>query len=317
MTTAAIEVNGLSKSYGAAVALRDLSFRVEPGALFGIIGADGAGKTTCMKILATLLTPDAGTATVLGHDVVKGYSRIRAMIGYMPQRFSLYEDLSVIENISFFADLFGVKGEERRRRVARLLGFSRLGPFADRRARNLSGGMKQKLALCCALIHTPELLVLDEPTTGVDPLSRREFWAILHDLNSQGMTVVVSTPYMNEAEYCARLLLMHKGGVLRSGTPAEMVASYPLSLVRVSSSTAALHVPHGRSVLAGGARLYPVAGALHVAFPPRDSLDESALLREVRALDPAADMVERITPGVEDILFHCIGEADMPEAGHG
>jgi len=307
-SSSAIETRALSKTYGATTAVHELTVRVESGTMFGIIGADGAGKTSLIKMLATLLVPDSGAATVLGHDTLREYPAIRSAIGYMPQRFSLYEDLSVSENMLFFADLFGVTGELRKERIQRLLRFSRLGPFADRRARDLSGGMKQKLALSCALVHTPRLLLLDEPTTGVDPLSRREFWSILRELNGQGITLVVSTPYMSEAEYCSDLLLMHKGRPLLSGTPQQLVDSFQRVLYRVSSkSQSALHVPHERSYLPDGGRIYPVAGALHVALPPLPAPAPQNVLREVALRAPEADTIERVKPRIEDLLFHHIG----------
>jgi ABC-2 type transport system ATP-binding protein len=306
----AIETTSVSKHYGDTTAVRELTMRVESGTLFGIIGADGAGKTSLIKMLATLLVPESGTARVLGHDTVREYAPIRAAIGYMPQRFSLYEDLSVSENLFFFADLFGVTGAHRRERIERLLRFSRLGPFATRRARALSGGMKQKLALSCALVHTPRLLLLDEPTTGVDPLSRREFWSILRELNAQGTTIVVSTPYMNEAEYCGHLLLMHRGQALLNGPPDRLIASFLPALYRIASAQANLHLPHARSRLPGGGRVYPVAGDLHVAVPPPARIDREQVLRDVQTVVPAAETIEPITPRIEDLLFHHIDEYD-------
>jgi ABC-2 type transport system ATP-binding protein len=222
-----VQAVDLAKNYAGEHALRGATLNVPKGSLFGLIGADGAGKTTFLRILATLLDADNGTARVLSHDVKTGMAAIRGAIGYMPQRFSLYEDLTVEENMAFFADIFCVPAEDRGGRMDRLLRFSRLSPFKARRAGALSGGMKQKLALSCALIHTPELLVLDEPTTGVDPLSRREFWSILRELKAQGVSILVSTPYLDEAEYCGRVALFHRGRVLASGAPKELMESGP------------------------------------------------------------------------------------------
>ena len=200
-----------------------------------------------------------------GLDTARDFRAIRAQIGYMPQKFSLYQDLSVRENMQFFADLFGVPPAERDERMARLLDFSRLAPFVNRRARNLSGGMKQKLALSCTLIHTPRVLFLDEPTTGVDPVSRREFWTILAELRSQGITIVVSTPYMDEAHLCDELLFLHKGQIVRQGKPETLLATYPHPLYKVSSASTLLTVAQNAPLPSGVALMYPEGGAIHVA----------------------------------------------------
>lgn len=205
-----IEVRDLHKRYGATEAVRGLSLSVPGGTICGLIGPDGAGKTTTMRILCGLLRPDGGEASILGHDCARETRAIKDHLGYMPQRFSLYPDLTVAENLRFFADLFAVPRAERAAREVELMEFSRLAPFVGRRAGRLSGGMKQKLALCCTLIHTPQVLILDEPTTGVDPVSRREFWRILRDLAGRGLALLVSTPYMDEAGMCDAVVLMHK-----------------------------------------------------------------------------------------------------------
>lgn len=300
----ALEARNLSKNYTGEHALKGVSVTVPAGSLFGIIGADGAGKTTLLKTIATLLTPDSGDATLLGYDIASRFRDVRSRIGYMPQRFSLYEDLTVIENMTFFADLFGVAGHQRRERTERLLSFSRLGPFRDRRARNLSGGMKQKLALSCALIHTPQLLILDEPTTGVDPLSRQEFWSILRDLHQDGITIIVSTPYMTEAAYCTDLMLLHEGTVLRTGNPASLVAECPITTLRIYSTEYALNVAHAQRDLGPFGAVYPVSGALHVALPRGASYSPDAVLARVRELEPRAEHVEPIEASVEDLFFH-------------
>ncbi|MFH0919858.1 MAG: ABC transporter ATP-binding protein [Fibrobacterota bacterium] len=227
MAGPAVKVEALTRHFGEVIALNGVSLEIPIHTLYGIIGADGAGKSTLFDILATLLTPDTGRAVVLGLDATLNPAALRSHIGFMPQKFSLYEDLSVKENLLFFADIFGVERHERDKRLKRLLEFSRLAPFQERRVRFLSGGMKQKLALSCALIHTPELLILDEPTTGVDPVSRKEFWDLLRELKEGGMTLLVSTPYMEEAEYCDRLALLHQGRVLMEGTPAGLLSAYP------------------------------------------------------------------------------------------
>jgi len=212
-----IKVQNLSKSYGAIEAIKNISFEVDAAELFGLIGPDGAGKTTIFRILTTLLKPDSGDALVLGMDVVDDYKRIRPAVGYMPGRFSLYQDLSVEENLTFFASVFGTTIEENYELVKPI--YSQLEPFKDRMAGALSGGMKQKLALCCALIHKPEVLFLDEPTTGVDAVSRKEFWQMLHRLKDEGISILVSTPYMDEAEQCDRIALIQDGKILSIETP--------------------------------------------------------------------------------------------------
>lgn len=217
----AIEVEHISKSYGEVAALRDVSFDVEAGELFGLIGPDGAGKTTLFRLLTTLLKPDAGRASVVGLDIVNDYRDIRKQVGYMPGRFSLYSDLTVRENMDFFASIFGTIIEENYDIVAPI--YRQIEPFSDRRAGKLSGGMKQKLALSCALIHKPKVLFLDEPTTGVDVVSRVEFWDMLYALRQQGITILVSTPYMDEAQRCSRVALINKGQILAIDTPQAII----------------------------------------------------------------------------------------------
>lgn len=217
-----IDIRGLTKDYGRTTALREVTFSVPEGSIFGLIGPDGAGKTTLYRILATLLTPDRGTATVAGLDVVREFRQLRTLIGYMPERFSLYPDLTVDENLHFFASLFGVKVRDHFDLIAPI--FSQLARFPDRRAEALSGGMKQKLALSCALIHRPRILLLDEPTTGVDAVSRSEFWGMLATLREKGITILVSTSYMDEAARCDRIALLHRGRILGIDTPTRLTA---------------------------------------------------------------------------------------------
>ena len=219
-----IEINNLSKNYGKTKALDNVSFNVERGELFGLIGPDGAGKTTLFRLLTTLLTPDEGSATVDGRDIVKDYLNIRSQVGYMPGRFSLYPDLTVEENLEFFAALFGVTVKESYDLIAPI--YRQIEPFRKRRAGKLSGGMKQKLALSCALIHRPNVLFLDEPTTGVDAVSRREFWDMLSQLKTQGITILVSTPYMDEASRCDRIALCNEGHILGVNTPQNFVHDF-------------------------------------------------------------------------------------------
>jgi ABC-2 type transport system ATP-binding protein len=217
---------GVRRSFGALTAVSDVSFSIPAGRIVGLVGSDGAGKTTLLRMMATLLTPDAGTLMVAGRDVVRERSAVKERIGYMPQRFGLYQDLTVAENFDFFVDIYGITGAERRRRRERYLGFSNLLPFTERRAGDLSGGMKQKLGLACVLVHEPQVLILDEPTNGVDPVSRQEFWQILADMRQAGMTVLVSTAYLDEGEHCDRLLLMHNGRILADAVPAEVRAGF-------------------------------------------------------------------------------------------
>lgn len=217
----AISISGLSKSYGKIQALDDITLSIGRGELFGLIGPDGAGKTSLYSILATLSSPDKGNASVCGLDVVKDFKILRTKIGYMPERFSLYQDLSVAENLKFFASLFGVSIEENYQLIAPV--FGQLSKFPDRKAGALSGGMKQKLALSCALIHNPEVLLLDEPTTGVDAVSRSEFWDVLDELKSRGMTILVSTSYMDEATRCERIAMINHGRILETDTPSNLV----------------------------------------------------------------------------------------------
>ena len=229
----AVETQGLTKNYGKLVALDHVSLSVPEGSLFGLIGPDGAGKTTLYQILTTLLSPDAGNAIVAGLDVAKDYRRLRAEIGYMPERFSLYPDLTVMENLRFFAALFGVDINDSLDLIAPI--FGQLKEFPNRMAKALSGGMKQKLALSCALIHRPRVLLLDEPTTGVDAVSRSEFWKMLGRLKDMGITVLVSTSYMDEAERCEYVALMNKGKILDVNTPKKLMEGLGRNLYNASA----------------------------------------------------------------------------------
>lgn len=229
-----IEIAGLSKSYGKLIALDDISLSVTKGELFGLIGPDGAGKSTLYRILATLSRPDKGSASVCGLDTVRDYGNIRTKIGYMPERFSLYQDLTVMENLKFFASLFGVSVRDNYNLIAPI--FGQLERFLDRKAGALSGGMKQKLALSCALIHRPEVLLLDEPTTGVDAVSRSEFWDMLSGLRRQGITILVSTSYMDEATQCERVAMINNGRILETDTPHNLVAGLGENLYNAVAS---------------------------------------------------------------------------------
>jgi ABC-2 type transport system ATP-binding protein len=238
MDKSAIKTIDLRKVFGATVAVDDLSLEIAKGELFGMVGPDGAGKTTTMRMLAAIMDPTSGEAWVSGHSVLDEGERIKEKIGYMSQKFGLYEDLTVMENIIFYADLYEVPKKERSPRIEQLLGFSNLTPFKDRLAGRLSGGMKQKLGLACALIHTPAVLFLDEPTNGVDPVSRRDFWKILYDLLKEGVTVFVSTSYLDEAERCTRICLMHKGKILMDNNPSTIKRSLGMPMVEMWSDDA-------------------------------------------------------------------------------
>jgi ABC-2 type transport system ATP-binding protein len=226
-----IKVQNISKSYHNVKAIEDISFEVKEGELFGLIGPDGAGKTTIFRILTTLLLANQGTATVAGFDVVKDYKSIRNIVGYMPGKFSLYQDLTVAENLTFFATIFGTTIEENYDLIKDI--YIQIEPFKKRRAGALSGGMKQKLALCCALIHKPKVLFLDEPTTGVDPVSRKEFWEMLKRLQQKGIAILVSTPYMDEAALCDRIALIQKGKILKIDSPENIIKKYDKTIYAI------------------------------------------------------------------------------------
>jgi ABC-2 type transport system ATP-binding protein len=217
-----INLERLTKRFGETVAVNELSFAIEEGEIFGLIGPDGAGKTTTLRVISTAMRPTSGHVYVGGLDVTREAEAVKQLIGYMPQRFALYPDLTVVENLNFFADMFGAPAAERREQIERLLGFARLTDFTTRRAQNLSGGMQKKLALAATLMHRPRVLLLDEPTTGVDPVSRREFWDLLTQVHLEGVTIVISTPYLDEAERCTRVGLMHRGGLIACDTPTAL-----------------------------------------------------------------------------------------------
>lgn len=302
-----LTVDGLGKRFGQVVALDGLAFDVRPGELFGLVGPDGAGKTTLFRILATLLLPDTGTARVLGLDVARDMWALRARVGYMPGRFSLYPDLSVAENLAFFASVFGTTMASGHSTIEPI--YRQIEPFADRRAGALSGGMKQKLALSCALVHRPEILFLDEPTTGVDAVSRREFWDLLHTLRESGLPIVVSTSYMDEATRCDRVALMQQGRLLAVDNPAAIGERFPhpLFAVRGSDRYALLRTlrsyPHGVST-------FPFGSELHYA-DSRSSMSPAAIAAELRAHLAASGfadvVVESVRPGIEDTFMELMG----------
>jgi len=324
----AISVEKVGKRYGAVEAVRGVSLEVASGELFGLIGPDGAGKTTLMRAMCTLLEPDEGRILMNGIDIMRNMRDIRARIGYMPQRFSLYQDLSVEQNLHFFADLFGVPHAERDRHMEELYVFSRMEPFKKRRASALSGGMKQKLALSCALIHRPEILILDEPTFGVDPVSRAEFWDLLRSIRAGGTTIVVSTAYMDEADMCDRVALLFGGEIIAGGTPRELKGRYPYPLYRITGRD--LHALRvffaGRAGTAGSSDSLENAGpaspggsgsarargiqlfgdSLHVSF----SADPGAGLWEAWRNESRDELLawERQEPGIEDVFLELIGD---------
>ena len=217
-----ISIENVSMRFGDVEAVRDLTLSVDRGTIFGLVGSDGAGKSTLLRMVATMIAPVSGHILISTLDVVRDKQRVKPLIGYMPQLFGLYQDLTVDENMKFFMDVFNVPRQERARRREKYLGFSNLLPFVDRQAGNLSGGMKQKLGLACVLVHEPEVLILDEPTNGVDPVSRQEFWEILAEMRADGMTIMVSTAYLDEGEKCDRLALMHRSRILDIATPQEI-----------------------------------------------------------------------------------------------
>ena len=301
-------LEGVRKTFGSTVALDAVTLRVGAGELFGLVGPDGGGKTTLFRILTTLLVPDAGTATVLGRDVVRDLWEIRERVGYMPGRFSLYPDLSVEENLRFFASVFGTTLEKGYDIIAPI--YRQIEPFKDRRAGQLSGGMKQKLALSCALVHRPELLLLDEPTTGVDAVSRREFWDLLHDLQASGLTIVVATPYMDEADRCDRVALVQKGRILAIDEPGAIGTRFPRPLFAVhgmprhATIEALRTFPHAASV-------HPFGDTLHYS-DARVALAPAQVIAEVSAWLVARDIadvaISPIAPGIEDAFMALMGD---------
>lgn len=295
-----IKINNVSKSYGGVKALQDISFTVQSGELFGLIGPDGAGKTSLFRILTTLLLPDEGQASVSGLDVVRDMAKIRRIVGYMPGRFSLYQDLSVEENLHFFATVFQTTIQANYDLIRDIYG--QIEPFRKRRAGQLSGGMKQKLALCCALIHRPTVLFLDEPTTGVDPVSRVEFWEMLDRLKKQGITIVVSTPYMDEASRCDRIALMRDGQILSIDTPDRIRATYTRSLwaVRASSMFALLK---DLRVFPDTYSCYAFGDTHHLALKEIDNDTRERLIDYLRKRGHTDIHIERIEPGIEDCFI--------------
>ena len=294
----AIEVRGLTKRYGSLTALDGVSFEVGRGELFGLIGPDGAGKTTLFRLLTTLLNPDGGTATVDGYDIVHDYRAIRAQVGYMPGRFSLYPDLSVQENLAFFAALFGVGMADNYDLIAPI--YRQIEPFRTRRAGKLSGGMKQKLALCCALIHRPSVLFLDEPTTGVDAVSRSEFWDMLAELTSKGISILVSTPYMDEACRCDRIALCNEGKILGIDTPGGIVARFDEPLYALSGSDMYGLLVEARRT-SQVRECYPFGEAHHLIAG--EGFDPERFARELAVKGFREVVIRPAEAGIEDVFI--------------
>lgn len=295
----AVIAKNIYKHYAGAQALKGVDLELDWGELHGIIGPDGAGKTTLFRILTTLILSDRGTASIAGLDVVNDYSRIREIIGYMPGRFSLYLDLTVIENLTFFATLFNSSVQENYHLIEDI--YSQIEPFKDRRAGALSGGMRQKLALCCALIHKPSVLFLDEPTTGVDPVSRKEFWNMLTRLKEQGITILVSTPYMDEAGLCDRISLMKEGAFMVTNTPANIISRFEGSLWAVRSDNRFTLPGHLRG-FTGVESCFAFADTYHVTSS-NNRLDVEELEKYLINKGHVNVTIYPIKPGIEDCFM--------------
>lgn len=298
LTDSAVRAEGLVKSYGKVKALGGVSLDVRHGETFGIIGPDGAGKSTLFRLLTSLLVPDEGSARVEGLDTVKDYREIRRIIGYMPGKFSLYQDLTVEENLTFFATLFGATIRENYRLVEDI--YRQIEPFKDRTAGKLSGGMKQKLALCCALIHKPKVLFLDEPTTGVDPVSRKEFWDMLGRLKNDGITILVSTPYMDEAGRCDRIALMRSGKFLTVNSPEGIIAEFPHRLYSVRSDR--MHALLGDlRAYTGTVRAFSFGDSVHLSTG--GEADVENLKKFLRDRKHNNVTINEVRPSVEDCFM--------------
>jgi ABC-type multidrug transport system ATPase subunit len=301
--TQAVSVNNLSKSFGKIQALKNINFEAGEGELFGFIGPDGAGKTTLFRILTTLLLPDKGEAKVGKFDVIRDYKKIRASVGYMPGRFSLYQDLTVEENLKFFATVFGTTIEENYDLIKDI--YVLLEPFKKRKAGKLSGGMKQKLALSCALIHRPDILFLDEPTTGVDPVSRNEFWDMLAKLINEGITILVSTPYMDEASRCDRIALIQNGSLLKIDTLKGITAKYDKPLYAIRSENTGRLLYDIRSFEYSGTA-YSFGDSVHYT-DKRGDIDLPGLEKYIQDKGHAEVSISRISAGIEDCFMSLMG----------
>lgn len=294
-----ILAENLSKSYGKIKAVQDISLSIEKAEIFGLIGADGAGKTTLFRILTTLLIPDNGSAQIEGLDVIKHYKKIRRIVGYMPGRFSLYQDLSVEENLQFYASIFNTGIEDNYHLIKDI--YQQIEPFKKRLAGNLSGGMKQKLALSCALIHSPEVLFLDEPTTGVDAVSRMEFWEMLKNLQKKNITILVSTPYMDEANLCDRVALIQRGKLLQVDTPEMIIESYDKPLRAVLSDNM-YQLPSDLESFNGSARVFRFGDSIHLSLKS-DEIGNQEIVEFLKGKGHEKIKIEHIKPGIEDCFM--------------
>jgi len=301
---AAIEIDSVDKSFGKIRALQDVSVTIEDGELFGFIGPDGAGKTTLFRIITTLIKPDRGRVSVLGRNAIDHYYELRALLGYMPGKFSLYSDLSVRENIDFFAGVFKTTLQENYELVEPI--YSQLEKFENRLAGALSGGMKQKLALSCALIHKPKLLVLDEPTTGVDAVSRQEFWNMLQDLNKKGLTIIISTPYMDEAEKCERVALIDEGKIMQIDTPQNIVRSFGKVLYAVKAKNAYNLINTLRD-FEYAESVQPFGEYLHY-IDKRDEIDTNEIVRYLESAGIKDVEMHKIEPVIEDSFIRLMSK---------
>lgn len=295
----AIKVEGICKSYKDTKALTDINLEISKGELYGLIGPDGAGKTSLFRILTTLSLPDSGKATVNGRDIIRDYADIRRTIGYMPGHFALYQDLSVKENLDFYATVFGTTVKDNYDNIKDI--YCQIEMFSERKARDLSGGMKQKLALCCALVHKPDVLFLDEPTTGVDAVSRREFWSMLSRIKQSGVTIMVSTPYMDEAGLCDRISLILEGRIIDKGTPQEIVSSYPDRLFAVKGENMFRILKVLRPV-ENVLRCSSFGSECHIAVP-QNSIEADDLMRVLESAGMTDCTVREIAPGIEDCFI--------------
>ena len=298
-----ISVENITKSYNGNTvpAIENISFEVKSGEIFGLIGPDGAGKTTLFRILATLQLPEQGNVHMMGLNILVDYKKVRKSIGYMPGRFSLYLDLTVEENLNFFATLYGTSIEENYDLIRDI--YTQLEPFKSRRAGNLSGGMKQKLALCCALVHRPRILLLDEPTTGVDPVSRKEFWDILKTLKDRGITVLASTPYMDEATKCDRIALIQTGQILSIDTPQNIIDQYPSPLYAIRSEKIRELLKHLRKK-DEVATCFSFGDEIHITFEGNDQNAKARLLKDLDQEVFPNTSITQITPVIEDSFIN-------------
>jgi ABC-2 type transport system ATP-binding protein len=304
-----IKIADIEKNYGSLKALKGISLEVEKGELFGLIGPDGAGKTTLMRILVTLLLPDKGFATLDGLDVVADFRKIRRMVGYMPGRFSLYQDLTVAENLQFFATVFGGTVQANYHLIKDI--YSQIEPFKDRPAGKLSGGMKQKLALSCALIHAPKVLILDEPTTGVDAVSRKEFWEMLNNLRRMGITIMVSTPYMDEANLCDRVALFQNGTILSVDTPGKITDGFTRKLlsVKIGSTGQRFDSVGLLKQIKGVDSVFSFGDSIHVTCTDKN-LNEKVLQEYLHRHGQTEVSVKQIPASIEDVFMELMQKTD-------